>query len=235
VSEFTRDRVMTNYAVPPDRMHLLRDTFEPNRFGIGPKSAQLLSRYRLATDDPVILTVGRLSAAEAYKGHDRVIRALPRIRAKVPNTKYLIVGGGDDRPRLEAIAHEQNVANAVIFAGRVAHEELPDYYRLCDLYAMPSTGEGFGIVFLEALASGKPVLAGNRDGAVDALNGGELGVLVDPHDEALLAEAAMALLLRSHPHPLVNYPEQLRERVVELFGPEKFRQAVVRLLEEKAG
>jgi glycosyltransferase involved in cell wall biosynthesis len=235
VSEFTRKRVMENYGVPAERMHLVHDTFDPERFTIGPKPTHLLKRFELLGEGKIILTVGRLSAAERYKGHDRLIRALPVIRARVPNTKYLIVGGGDDRSRLEAIAAEHNVADAVIFAGRVPQEALPDYYRLCDLYAMPSTGEGFGIVFLEALAAGKPVLGGNRDGAVDALNGGELGVLVDPHDERAIAEEATAMLLQTHPHPLLNQPEQLRASVIERFGPERFKQALAQLLSDKAG
>jgi glycosyltransferase involved in cell wall biosynthesis len=235
VSAITRERVMENYGVPAERMHLVHDTFDPERFTIGPRPAHLLKRFGLSEDDKIILTVGRLSAAERYKGHDRLIRALPVIRARVPNTKYLIVGGGDDRSRLETMATEHDVADTVIFTGRVPNEELPDYYRLCDLYAMPSTGEGFGIVFLEALAAGKPALAGNRDGAVDALNGGELGVLVDPHDERAVAEAATAMLLRAHPHPLLNQPEKLRARVIERFGPERFKQALAQLLRDKAG
>ena len=234
VSIFTRDRVRRNYGVPAERMHVLHDTFDPARFSIGPKPTRLLERFKLSSNDRIILTVGRLLAAEAYKGHDRLIRALPAIRGRVANAKYLIVGSGDDRPRLEAIARECGVTDAVIFAGRVPTEELSGYYRLCDLFAMPSTGEGFGIVFLEALATGKPVLAGNRDGSVDALNHGELGVLVDPDDEGSIVEAATALLLQTHPHPLVNQPEQLRARVVELFGAERFMQAVAQLLDEKA-
>jgi phosphatidyl-myo-inositol dimannoside synthase len=233
VSAVTRDRVASKYAIPAERMRLLPDTFDSTRFRIGPKPGHLLKRFNLSSDDRVILTVGRLSAAEAYKGHDRMIRALRAIHTEVPNAKYLIVGGGDDQSRLETIAREQGVANAVIFAGRVPNEELPDHYRLCDLFAMPSTGEGFGIVFLEALATGKPVLAGNQDGAVDALNGGELGVLVDPHNEAAIAEAAIALLLRTHSHPLADQPEQLRQRVIARFGPQQFKQAVAQLLAEK--
>jgi glycosyltransferase involved in cell wall biosynthesis len=234
VSAFTRDRVSNNYAVPVKRMRVLPDTFDPERFTIGPKPAHLLKRFALSADDKIILTVGRLSAAERYKGHDVLIRALPLIRAKVPQTKYVIAGGGDDRDRLETIAKEHDVADAVIFVGRVPHGELPDYYRLCDLYAMPSTGEGFGIVFLEALAAGKPVLAGNRDGALDALNGGELGVLVDPHEERAIVEEATAMLLRTHPHPLLNQPEKLRQRAIDRFGPERFKQVLKQLLNEKA-
>lgn len=81
------------------------------------------------------------------------------------------------------------------FAGRVPAEELADHYRLCDVFAMPSTGEGFGIVFLEAMACGKPVIGGTRDAAVDALRHGELGVLVDPEDPVQLRDALIAVLV----------------------------------------
>ena len=234
VSEFTRERVMNSCSIPVEKMRVLHDTFEPERFGIGPKPEHLLRRYGWKAEDPVILTVGRLSAAERYKGHDRVIRALSLVRARVPKVKYLIVGGGNDNERLQQIAEEEKVADAVFLAGRIPHDELPDYYRLCDLFAMPSTGEGFGIVFLEALATGKPVVAGNRDGAVDALRGGELGVLLDPDDKAELAEAMIALLQGRHPHPLANRPEELRARVIEAFGPAKFQQTIAQLLAGKA-
>jgi len=225
---------MKNYSIPTKRMKVLHDTFDPGQFSIGPKPEHLLRRSGWAANDPVILTVGRLSAAEGYKGHDRLIRALPRILAQVPNVKYLIVGSGDDQERLERIALEEKVADAIRFAGRVPQKELSDHYRVCDLFAMPSTGEGFGIVFLEALATGKPVLAGNGDGAVDALRGGELGVLVDPDDEQALAETVTALLQRRHPHPLATRPDELRNRVVDAFGPEKFKQAISQILAEKA-
>ena len=234
VSHFTRNRVIDRYSIAPDRMRVLHDTFDAARFSIGPKPDHLLRRYGWAADDPVILTVGRLAGTEQYKGHDRIIRALARIRTELPKVKYLIVGGGDDKARLEQITRDEKVTDAVRFAGRVPNEELGHYYQLCDLFAMPSTGEGFGIAFLEALAAGKPVVAGTDDGAVDALCGGELGVLVDPHDTKGLAEAVTALLQRRHPHPLANHPHELRARVIEAFGPSMFQRSVAQLLAEKA-
>ena len=102
------------------------------------------------------MTVSRLASSERYKGHDRVIRVLPRILLDHPDTIYLVVGDGDDRPRLEALTLECGVQDKVMFTGPVVADELPDYYRLADVMVMPSTGEGFGIVFLEAMASGIP-------------------------------------------------------------------------------
>jgi glycosyltransferase involved in cell wall biosynthesis len=142
----------------------------------------------------VILTVGRLSAAERYKGHDKIIRAMPAVLRTIPEAAYLIVGAGDDRLRLERLAADQCIGEIVRFAGAVAEAELADHFSIADLFAMPSKGEGFGIVFLEAAASGLPVIAGNGDGSRDALADGVIGRTVDPDDITALAEAMIAAL-----------------------------------------
>ena len=140
------------------------------------------------------MTVSRLSSLERYKGHDRVIRTLPRVLDRHPDTIYLIVGDGDDRPRLESLAVECGVTKNVQFTGSVPPEELPDYFRLADVLVMPSAGEGFGIVFLEAMATGICVIGGSQDGSRDALCDGALGILVDPENGKELASAILAAL-----------------------------------------
>jgi len=178
VSRCTRARLLAWADVAPHRVRVLPNTLPfvhlPRR-----KRGELVARHAL-TDRRIILTVGRLSARERYKGHDRIIAALPGIVARAADAAYLIVGSGDDRPRLEQMAQDAGVADRVVFAGHVADEELADYFALADVFAMPSTGEGFGIAFLEAAASGLPVIGGNRDGSVDALADGRFGRLVDP-------------------------------------------------------
>lgn len=180
---------------PTDRRcEIINPTADFSRFSPGPASPELLRRYGLSDDSAVILTVARLASGEGYKGHDAVIRSLPRVLQSKSNAVYLIVGSGDDRPRLEALAEEIGVSESVIFAGFVESGELPSHYRLATVFAMPSGGEGFGIVFLEALASGCRVVAGVGDGAADALRGGELGALVDPKDIPALAQALVQSL-----------------------------------------
>ncbi len=246
VSEYTRDRVAREQGIAPEKFRLLSNTFDPAAWQIGPKPQYLLERYNLAVDQPVILTVGRLAANEAYKGQDRILRILSEVRRRISEVRYLIVGDGDDRPRLERIATEEGVAELVTFAGRVPAEELADHYRLCDLFAMPSTGEGFGIVFLEAMACGKPVIGGNRDAAVDALRGGELGVLVDPDDVQEIANVLIAILERQKADKLKSgmlnaemlNSEGLREQGTEglnaeieipsiVFQPERLREKAI--------
>jgi phosphatidylinositol alpha-1,6-mannosyltransferase len=107
---------------------------------------------------------------------------------------YLVVGDGDDRARLEALAVEFGVAEKVEFVGHIDAEQLPDYFRLADVFVMPSTGEGFGIVFLEAMASGITVIGGKQDASLDPLADGVLGTVIDPLNQVQLASTISAAL-----------------------------------------
>jgi phosphatidylinositol alpha-1,6-mannosyltransferase len=187
VSRYTRHRFLGWANVAPERVRVLPNTYRPE-FAAGPKRDDLADHHKLR-GRRVLLTVSRLAASERYKGHDRLISVLPRVLERCPDVAYLVVGDGDDRQRLEKMAQKAGVAHAMRFAGHVPHQELPDYFRLADVFVMPSTGEGFGIVFLEAAASGLPLVGGNRDGSVDALADGNIGTLVDPHQQVELVEA----------------------------------------------
>jgi len=230
VSNYTRDRLIQEVGLDAARVKILPNTFAAERFAIAPKPPQLLQRYGLRPDTPVILTVCRLADTECYKGYDQIIKAMPEIVRAVPEARYLLVGKGPDRPRIERLIAEAGVQDAVILAGFVPDEELAEHYNLCDIFAMPSRAEGFGIVYLEALACGKPVLAGNKDGSRDALGGGELGLLVDPDDTAEIAAEIIRVLRREHWRQEIFNPELLRRRVIELFGFEAFKHAVADLL-----
>ena len=156
----------------------------------------------------------------SYKGLDRLLHAVAKVSQShwIPNLHYLIVGKGDDRPRLESLAARLGLSDRVTFTGFVPDEELPDHYNLCDVFALPSCIEGFGIVYLEALACGKPVLAGNQDGALDPLQGAELGCLVNPFDVEEIGDRLIQILEGTYPHPTIYQPKILRERAIEQFG-----------------
>ncbi len=226
VSRYTRDWLVREAGLDSGRVRILPNTFSPEQFAIRAKSPRLLRKYGLTPQTPVILTVCRLAGGERYKGYDQIIKALPRILREVPGARYLLVGTGPDRPRIEKLIAEAGVQAAVVLAGLVPDEELVEHYNLCDVFAMPSKAEGFGIVYLEALACGKPALAGNQDGSRDALADGELGLLVDPDDTDEIAAEIILVLRREHPHPNIFQPELLRRRVTELFGFEAFKFAV---------
>lgn len=231
VSHYTRDRLLQSQNLNPDQVVLLPNTFDADRFQIGPKPTHLLTKYGLNPNQPVILTVNRLAEGESYHSYDRVLAALPQIRQVLPDVRYLIVGQGGDRPRLERLIAQENLQDSVTLTGFVPDSELPDYYNLCDVFAMPSKLEGFGIVYLEALACGKPVLGSNQDGSIDALCQGQLGALIHPDQTSEIAETLIGILRRVYPNPLMYQPAALRQSAISTFGFSRFQQTLKSLLQ----
>jgi len=189
ISSVTRDRLgaWSQYTGP---MPLLPNAVHLERYGIRPRRPDLVARYGLA-GKRVLLTVGRLAGQERYKGFDEIMEVLGHFP---PDVVYVIAGGGTDAPRLRQRAAALGVAGRVIFTGMFSEAEKCDLYNLADVYVMPSRAEGFGFVFLEAMASGIPVIASKYDGGRDALLDGRLGLLVDPSNPAEIRAAILELL-----------------------------------------
>ena len=226
VSRYSRDLASDANQLDRDRIFQLPCSVDGTRFSPGPKPPALLDRYGLhgAT---VLMTVARLWSGDIYKGVDVTLRALPSIMAAVPTIKYLVIGRGDDLPRLTALAEQLGVRDRVIFAGFVGDDELPDHYRLADLYSMPSQ-EGFGIVYLEAMASGVPVISGNSDGSADPLMDGKLGWRVPHRDVDAVAAACIAALTGDQPR---SDGAWLRQQVLAAFSKEAFARQVAKLID----
>lgn len=232
VSHYTRDRLIQEQNLNPNTIKVLPNTFDQEKFHITPKPSYLLDRYHLTPTQPIILTVARLDPTEQYKGYDRILQALPTVLSHCPDVHYVLVGKGGDRPRVEEAIQSLNLSAHVTLTGFIPDEELPDHYNLCDVFAMPSKGEGFGIVYLEALACGKPTLGGNQDGAIDALCNGELGALVNPDNIEEIAQTLTQILQKTYPNPLMYQPEALRQKVIEIYGFESFQQTLNQHLSE---
>lgn len=186
ISRYTAQRAAEVNGLPADKMRVLYNCLDPQFL------AALPERSGHAT--PNMLTVGRLSLAEQYKGQDRVIRALPIVLAQFPEVVYHIVGDGDWRPALEALAQQTGVAHAVQFHGRVSDEELHQRYAEASVFIMPSMQEGFGFVFAEAMAYGVPAIGGNVDATPEVIQDGETGYCVNPTSTEEIAQAVMRLL-----------------------------------------
>lgn len=233
VSDYTRQRLLNEQPIAPKQISVLANTFEPENFAIMPKPQQLLDHLKLRSDQPIILTVTRLARdtkGHRAKGYDEIIQSLPQIIAQIPDVHYVLVGQGDDQARIEQLIQKLGIEKNITLTGYVNDEELPQYFQLCDLYAMPSRGEGFGIVFLEAMASGKPCLGGNKDGAISALCNGELGVLVNPDNLTEISTVIVKILKKTYPLPILYQPETLRQKVIEIYGFEQFKQNLAQLL-----
>ncbi|HEV3046099.1 MAG TPA: glycosyltransferase family 4 protein [Solirubrobacteraceae bacterium] len=149
----------------------------------------------IPAERPTVLTVAQLK--HRYKGHDVLVRAIARVRALVPDVEWVVIGEGTLRPELEALAASHGLEGCARFLGAVSDEQRNRWLRMADVFAMPSrlAGEGFGIVYLEANAFGKPVVAGNVAGPLDAVVDGVNGLLVDPTDALAVADAVTRLLL----------------------------------------
>ena len=182
---------------PTARLERLPSGVDTAVFRPGAGGAEVRARYGLS-DRPVVVCVSRLVPR---KGQDVLIRALPAIRRRVPGAALLLVGGGPDAPRLQRLAAEQDVASHVVLTGSVPWQDLPAHYDAGDVFAMPCRTrraglevEGLGIVFLEASATGLPVVAGRSGGSPDAVLDGRTGQVVDGTSVAEVGDAVATLL-----------------------------------------
>ncbi len=195
VSRYTRDRLAELHPWLAPRLRIVPNALDPDLLS-GPAPEPPPSGK-----PPVILCVGRLSAADAYKGYDRLLQSFALLPPSafhshpelVPRLRF--VGDGDDRARLEALARELRVADRVDFSGRLSDLELRRAFVDCTCFALPSTGEGFGLVYLEAMAAGRPCVA-LQSTAVPELITPQTGVLAEPGDPAALAAALAECLAR---------------------------------------
>lgn len=195
VSDVTRRRLLAWAPMPRARTVVIPNGVALEHYGALAPRADLVARYGLE-GHRVLITVGRLSASERYKGHDEVLDLLPSLLVEMPDLIYLIVGDGDDRPRLEARTHALGVAHHIVFAGYVPEAEKPDHYRLADAFVMPGCGEGFGIAYLEAMACGVPVVASTADASREAVLDGALGEVADPANPASIRAAIRRAMAR---------------------------------------
>jgi phosphatidylinositol alpha-1,6-mannosyltransferase len=190
VSDYTKRQVVEANGVHPERVFLLPNT-------LGWECSETVGRRDRETgrsgEAIRLLSVCRLDARERYKGIDTVIKALPSVRARIPDLEYTVVGSGSDLERHKRIAADLGVADRVQFLGSVDERALRATYESCDAFVLPSAGEGFGIVFLEAMHYRKPIIAANSGAAPEVVKDGETGMLVEYGNVEQLTAAIIAL------------------------------------------
>ncbi len=220
-SDNTRDTLVELIGVRPERVAVVYPTVDEERFQPGAPSARLRDSIGLQEGQFLILSIGRLMER---KGFDQVIRALPLLREQGLEVHYAIIGIGDDLERLQQLARSLEVEEWVHFLGHVSYEDLPRWYNTCDLFAMPNRdvggdSEGFGLVFLEAAAAGKPVIAGRAGGTGSAVVDGVTGLRVDGENLEEIVQAASAIL--GDPRRAAAMGEAARQRVLDNFTHER--------------
>lgn len=233
VSNFTKNSIADIHKVDPGKIIVFHNTIDP--FFVFPKVFKkpkyLLKRYNLKATDPVVLSLARLSSTEKFKGYDKVINSIKILRHSYLGLKYILAGKSDkpEKVRLEKLIDTNKIQNDVLLTGFIKHEEVADHYLLADVFIMPSRKEGFGIVFIEAMACGLQVIAGNKDGSTDALQNGKLGLLIDPEDETEILNA-LKKCLDQRQNRDENYKKALQLKVINLFGFETFKQNLRKVL-----
>jgi phosphatidyl-myo-inositol dimannoside synthase len=193
-SDDTVHKLVKVQGVSPERIRKLPWPMNPIFLRLAEARGDLCVPRGFPKEARVILTVGRSAASERYKGTDELIRAVPQLVTIVPGLHLVAVGGGDDLPRLKQLAVDLRVADRVHFLANLSNEELGACYAHADLFALPSTGEGFGLVFLESMAFSKPVVATTSGGTPDLVEDGINGLLVPPGNASALVHALARLL-----------------------------------------
>jgi phosphatidyl-myo-inositol dimannoside synthase len=234
-SDFTRDLLVNLIGVAPERVAIIYPTVDEKRFFPGEPSRDLRTGIGLVDGQKLILSVGRL---QRRKGFDSVIRALPLLLRQGVDAHYALIGVGEDWDHLHALSAEAGVADRVHLLGHVSYEDLPRWYNTCDMFAMPNRDingdtEGFGLVFLEAAASGKPALSGIAGGTGSAVVDGMTGLRVDGEHVEEIAQGIARLL-----HGTVEAEtmgRNARQRVLANFTHERRVEQLRRLARGKAG
>ena len=221
ISRYSRDRCCESNHLDPEKFQLLPCMVDGDKFIPGLLPLDLIEDYNLQRAK-VLMTVARLWSGDPYKGVDVTIRSLPIILQSFSEVKYLIIGQGDDQTRLAKLAQDLGVGEKVIFAGFVPTEDLVKHYQVADAYVMPSQ-EGFGIVYLEAMACGLPVLSGDGDGSADPLQDGKLGWRVPHRDPEAVANACIEMLKGEDKRCDGQW---LREESLKIFGRITFTKRV---------
>jgi phosphatidylinositol alpha-1,6-mannosyltransferase len=220
-SDFTRDTLVSLMGVEPGRINVVYPTVDEERFRPGLPGEDLRSSIGVGPNQHLVLSVGRLMRR---KGFDNVIRALPVLRARGIDAHCAVIGIGEDREYLSDLALNAGVADRVHLLGHVSYEDLPRWYCASDVFAMPNRDiggdtEGFGLVFLEAAAAGRPAVSGIAGGTGSAILDGVTGLRVDGERPDAVAEALARLL--SNPNEARRMGQAARERVLDNFTHER--------------
>lgn len=227
VSQYTADRLSSELGDPLPPLRLFANTFDEERFQPGPPKTPWRLDLNIPENAKVMLSMCRVSTGEEGKGYHRLLDLMPSLIKAHPELIWVLGGKGNDLENVRAKADRLGIASHCRFPGFIPDDRLPDLYRSADLFILPSKKEGFGIVFLEAAATGLPVIAGNRDGSVDALADGKLGLLIDPENDAEIL-SAIASTLAAEPRDSLD----LHRDCVARFGKTAFRNRLADILSE---
>jgi glycosyltransferase involved in cell wall biosynthesis len=235
VSGYTKQILEQEHKISSARIEVLNNILDPffhipDEFE---KPPQLLKRYGLTKDQPILLSITRRSKHETEKGYDEVIKLLPQLIKEFPLLHYLLCGKADieEQHRLELIIKKENLEKHISLIDFISEEELTLHYLLADTFILPSKKEGFGLVFVEATACGCKTISGNLDGSTDAMLNGALGRMVNPNRPDEIKKEIINSLKQPH-----NYQTALhiQKKCLANFSHQKYLERIQNLLIKNA-
>nr|WP_294908117.1 glycosyltransferase family 4 protein [uncultured Lacibacter sp.] len=229
VSHYTKQQLSDQQGIAAEKISVFPNTIDPF-FQLPVSFAKpdyLMKRYQLTGNEKVIFTLTRLNSQEGYKGYDTIVRSLPQLSEQHLSIKYILAGKADpvELKRMHELIGSLGLEKHVLMPGFIADEEVTDHYLLADVFVMPSKGEGFGIVYTEAMACGLPVIAGNKDGSTEALQFGKLGLLVDPDSEEEISAAVVSAINKE------KNPSKVQRDMLMYFSFEQFKERLKKIIE----
>jgi phosphatidyl-myo-inositol dimannoside synthase len=228
VSSFTSNKIQHLHNIAASKCKVLNNCIDP--FLARPKEkyrhADLVNRYGIKNDDIVLLTLTRLSFKDRYKGYNFVLEALEEIVKSNKQIKYILAGSyeAQEKEYIDTLIDKYYLHENVIITGFIKEAELAAHFSLADIYVMPSVKEGFGIVFVEAMYYGVPVIAGNVDGSTDALLQGKLGLIIEPDSPEAIKQAIQKMIANRNDY-LPDY-----KLLMSNFGYEAYKGNLERVL-----
>ncbi|HEY9003097.1 MAG TPA: glycosyltransferase family 4 protein [Mucilaginibacter sp.] len=234
VSNFTKQQMIARHQCDPAECVVLNNAVDPfiklpDTFD---KPEYLLNRYDLSSSNQVIFTLTRLASSEQYKGHEQVIKAVSSLKQEFPEIKYVLSGKYDsvEEIRIRSLIDKYGVNEQVILTGFLNENELTDHFLLADLFVLPSKKEGFGIVFVEALVCGLPVICGNADGSTDAIKDGKLGTAINVDD---LAELQNTITRYLNTPLTLDKRKNLQKECLQYFDEKYYRKNLQKMLTDE--
>ena len=228
VSNYTLETIAAKHSLQKSKLAVLNNCLDPflNNQQKNVGDINFRKKYLFNADDIVLLTLTRLSDKDRYKGYDAVLEAMINLVGQNKHFKYLLAGGysANEKLFIEQLIKKNGLQNNVVLAGYVPEEELASHFLMADLYVMPSTKEGFGIVFIEAMYYGLPVIAGNTDGSTDALLNGKLGLLIEPNNPQEIEFAVNKIINNK------NIYKPSHQLLMENFGYNAYKKKLEKIL-----
>lgn len=229
VSDFTKNKILNNINIDSEKIRIVHNTIDPFFNTNVNKSIRrnIKTKYSIKPSTKVLLTVSRMRYWDREKGYERVLKIIPKLKSTFDDLKYFLIGPADNDEilRISKLADDLNISSNFHILTDVSEKELPGFYDVADLFIMPSKKEGFGIAYLESLACGTPVLAGNKDGSLEPLMNGKLGFLTDPDDIDEITKKIINIFKNKEMKNLTD-PKYLASAVYKEFGFDKFKSKI---------